>query len=342
MNKPIIYQEAEAAIGEQFWANTHDGECGFNISKEVGARLEKDNKEKDPDYYDHRPGVVHTTSLAKCLRGVALEMLGAKKDQLDEKGQRDAQRKLGIFKAGNLFEDFAVDALGDRVLDRQTEYVYRYKGITLTGRDDGTFLDDKNERRVLENKSVNSDSFWYREKEGTLVQWHNQIQVQTYLWLRRECPTYYEFRKPHEEEINIYSNLSEAEVREFKKLDASWICTVSQQDNSQLGGYFCYISKDDCTIIGTAVKYNPWFVDNIIMPVLDMLAQVYETKDANITPLPQMVVYNKAKGSFMTNWLCTYCDYHCQCENPNWKKEAAALVARKNKEQAASLAASMQ
>lgn len=342
MQIPIIYQEAEAAIGEQFWANTKDGECAFDISKEVGARLERDNAEKDPDYYEHRPGVVHVTSLAKCLRGVALELLGAKKDPLDEKAKQGMQRKLGIFKAGNLFEDFAVDALGDRVIDRQTEYIYRYKGITLTGRDDGTFLDEKNERRMLENKSVNSDSFWYREKEGTLVQWHNQIQVQTYLWLRRTCGNLYQFRKPHEEEINIYSNMTEAEVREFKKLDATWICTPYIGYSDPVNGYFCYISKDDCTIIGTGVKYNPWFVENIITPVLDMLAQVWESKDAAGTPLPSMVVYNKAKGQFMTNWLASYCDYHCQCENPNWKKEAAALVARKNKEQTASLAASMQ
>ena len=72
------------------------------------------------------------------------------------------------------------------VQDRQTEYRFKYKSLTLVGRDDGTFLDDKNERRVLECKSQHSDSFWYMQKEGMGVQWQHQIQLQTYLWLRRQ------------------------------------------------------------------------------------------------------------------------------------------------------------
>lgn len=176
----MFYSEAEKFIDDVFFSETHDKTNTLNIPEIVHAKMVADNDEKSKgDYYGHREGVVHVTSLSKCLRGVALEMLGAKtEDTIDA-------RKLGIFKAGNLFEDFIIEALGDKMQDRQTEYVYKYKNITLTGRDDGTVLHD-GRRTLLENKSVNSDAFWYRQKEGKLVAWQNQIQIQTYLWLRRE------------------------------------------------------------------------------------------------------------------------------------------------------------
>ena len=173
-----LYSEAEEFINEIFWSETHDKSCNLDIPAIINARMIEHNKTKDPDYYGHREGVVHVTSLSKCLRGVALEMLGAKKDsEIDP-------RKLGVFRAGNLFEEFIVDSLGDKMQDRQTEYSYPYKGLIFVGRDDGTILYE-NVRRVLEAKSVRSDSFWYREKEGTLVSTHNQAQLQTYLWFRR-------------------------------------------------------------------------------------------------------------------------------------------------------------
>lgn len=175
---PYLYQEAEKRINDIFWNETHDPHSKLNVPKLIEERLIKDNQEKDPDYYEHREGVVHVTSIAKCLRGVVHEMLGAKKDNEME------TRKLGIFKAGNLFEDFVVTALGDRVVHAQREYSYKYKSITLVGRSDFTINDD-GVMRIGENKSVHSDSFWFREREGTLVAWHNQIQLQVYMWLER-------------------------------------------------------------------------------------------------------------------------------------------------------------
>lgn len=173
-----IYQDAERFINDQFWANTHDKRSTLNIPEIVAAKLKADNEQKDPTYFNHREGVVHVSYLTKCLRGVINEMLG---------GQRDTPidtRKLGVFKAGNLFEDFIIDALGDRVVHKQREYSYKYKGITLVGRSDYT-IDDNGIMRIGENKSVHSNAFWYREKEGTLVSWQNQVQLQTYMWLER-------------------------------------------------------------------------------------------------------------------------------------------------------------
>ena len=192
-----LYQEAEKFIKDIYWEETHNKENKLNLPEVIGAKLVKDNKEKDPDYYDHREGVVHVSSLSKCLRGVVHEMLGAVKD-----APPDA-RKLGVFKAGNLFEEFIVDALGELMLDRQTEYIYKYKGVYLTGRDDGNILHE-GVLKMLEAKSVHSDSFWYREAEGTLVASHNQMQIQTYLWLRRILPNVF---LRGEKEI-VYTNLT--------------------------------------------------------------------------------------------------------------------------------------
>lgn len=173
------YQEAEKFINEEFWKSTHDSRSKLDIPKLIESRLIKDNEEKDPEYYRHREGVIHATSVAKCLRGVVHGMLGAKPDNPID------TRKLGIFKAGNLFEDFVIAALGDRVVHAQREYDFKYKNIRLVGRSDYT-MDDEGIMRVGENKSVHSDSFWMREREGTLVAWHNQIQLQIYMWMERE------------------------------------------------------------------------------------------------------------------------------------------------------------
>jgi hypothetical protein len=173
-----LYQEAEKFIKEVYWNETHDPSSKLSIPKLIEERLIKENKEKDPLYFQHREGVVHVSSLYRCLRGVVHEMLGANKDNEIE------VRKLGVFKAGNLFENFVIEALGDRVVHAQRQYEYKYKNITLVGRSDYTINDD-GVMRVGENKSVHSDSFWYREREGTLVAWNNQIQLQVYMWLER-------------------------------------------------------------------------------------------------------------------------------------------------------------
>ena len=175
----MFYQDAEKFIKEIYWKETHDARSNLKISELVDAKLLKDNQEKDPEYFKHRPGVVHASSLYGCLRGAIHAVLGTPPSK-----EPDA-RKLGVFQAGNLFEDYIIDSLGDRVVERQRQYEYKYKSITLVGRSDYR-IDDNGVMRIGENKSVHSDSFWYRQREGTLVAWHNQIQLQIYMWLERE------------------------------------------------------------------------------------------------------------------------------------------------------------
>lgn len=177
-HKPKIYQDAEQFINETYWQDTHDATSQLNIEEIVSEKLIEDDAAKDPEYYSHREGVVHVSSLSKCLRGVVHEMLKAEKDGEIE------PRKLGVFKAGNLFEDFIIEALGNRVVHKQREYQYHYKNLLLVGRSDYT-VDDNGVMRVGENKSVHSDSFWYRQKEGNIVAWNNLIQLQVYMWLER-------------------------------------------------------------------------------------------------------------------------------------------------------------
>lgn len=174
----FIYQDAEKFINDTFYEKSFDRCSSLKIADIVGEVLKNENSNRE-DYFQHRPGVVHASSLTKCLRGVVFEMLGEKPDN-----EIDA-RKLGVFKAGHLFEDFIIEALGDRVKHRQREYVYQYKNLTLVGRSDYT-IDDNGIMRVGENKSVHAQSFHHRHREGTLIAWHNQIQLQIYLWLERE------------------------------------------------------------------------------------------------------------------------------------------------------------
>ena len=173
-----IYQDAEKFINEIYWSDSHDKRSALKISDLVDAKLLKDNQEKDPEYYNNRIGVVHASSLYGCLRGIIYSTLGTKPTKEPE------ARKLGVFQAGNLFEEYIINALGDRVIERQKQYEYKYKSITLVGRSDYRINDD-GIIRIGENKSVHSDSFWYRQREGTLIAWHNQVQLQIYMWLER-------------------------------------------------------------------------------------------------------------------------------------------------------------
>lgn len=287
MSEVKLYQEAEASINEVFFKETHDKSTTLDLSKIIGAKLKADDSAKDVDYYGKRDGVVHVSTLYGCLRGVLHELLGTKPDEVDP---RDEMRKLGVFKAGNLFEEYIVNALGDMMLDRQTEYIYKMEsGLIVTGRDDGTLLYE-GVRRMLEAKSVHSDSFWYREKEGTLVAWQNQIQIQTYMWLRRILPNLFIVANPDDflngESINkdnvketIYTNLSREELIEFKKWqESSWLMRSEKPDNTDLNGIFSYISKDDCTIISVPVKFNPRIIEETVKPALDIISAEYNAR----------------------------------------------------------------
>lgn len=305
----MFYQDAERAIREWYWKETHDSSSKLNLPKLIEEKLIHDNANKDVDYYGHREGVVHTTSIVKCLRGVIHEMLGAKKDNEME------PRKLGIFKAGNLFEDFVIAALGDRVVHQQRQYEYRHKNILVVGRSDYTIMDD-GVLRVGENKSVRSDSFWQREREGTLIAWHNQCQLETYLWFERILTPY---RNANGEVILSNEERPDLTPAPEEKLD-----------NPQ--GIFSYISKDDCTVIGAPVQYNPRFIEEIIKPALDIINEGYTKKDPTVAPLPSLAIYSEAKNQYQKNWLATYCEYHSSCAGAGWILEATTLVTKRNKE----------
>lgn len=180
MEKEIkLYGEAERFINETFYQNSYDNRSTLNVVDLMHAKLVADNKAKDPEYFAHREGIIHATSLTRCLRGVVYEMLGIKKDNEIE------ARKFGVFQAGNLFEEYVIKSLGEKVIERQRQYTYIYKNLTLVGRSD-CILNDNGVMRIGECKSVHSDSFFYRQREGTLIAWNNQIQLQIYMWLERE------------------------------------------------------------------------------------------------------------------------------------------------------------
>lgn len=318
-----LYQEAEKLINDIYWTDTHDSSSKLHLPQLIEERLIDDNAKKDPEYYKHREGVVHATSLSKCLRGVLHEMLGAKKDnEIDP-------RKLGIFKAGNLFEDFIIQALGERVIHSQREYEYRYKNITLVGRSDYT-INDNGVTRVGENKSVHSDSFWYRERSGTLVAWNNQVQLQIYLWLERELNPYVCSVCGWVKLANFTPKCSNCNDPDSVMNYPSLVGEVYRLENPQ--GIFSYISKDDCMVAGAPIKFNRRVVDEIIVPALDIISEGYAKKDPTVAPLPSMVVFSPPKNQYQKNWLATYCEYHALCAGAGWLNEATNLVTTRNRE----------
>lgn len=320
-----IYQDAERFINEQFYNGTYDSRSQLRISTLVEEKLVADNKEKDPEYYGHQDGVIHSSSVYGCVRALIHAAIGSEKTSVPD------GRKLGVFEAGNLFEDFIIDALGSRVLERQREYKYKHKSITLVGRSDYR-IDDNGIMRIGENKSVHSDSFWYRKNEGTLIAWHNQIQLQIYMWLERV----------------LFGN--------------------------QWEGIFSYISKDDCTVESSPVKFNQAIIDEVVIPVLDIVSAGYDrvkpladeryrlrtelknmqgtdpngiaVKQAELdalnekinamviecAPAPAFSVYNDSKKQWQINWLCKYNDYADLCYGKGWLLVAQDEVKRKNAE----------
>jgi hypothetical protein len=220
-------------------------------------------------------------------------------------------RKMGVYKAGHLFEQFIIDTLGDKVGARQQEYRMEYKGITVVGRSDGYVIDGE-KMRVLEVKSVNSNAFWHREKRGELVAWHNQIQLQTYLWMEREL------------------------------------------FGEERDGVFAYVSKDDCTVISTNVKYNPDIIENIVKPTLDKLAAAYakalttpidptqnavkQYEDAlSMLEAPPEIEFDPVatktdpNGKYKVSWIAKRCDHHRLCVGDDWEVVAKDSVKRMNK-----------
>lgn len=318
-----LYQEAEEYITDIFWTESHNKNNTLNIEDVVGEKLIADEKVKDPEYYNQKVGVVHVTSLSKCLRGALLGMMGYHKDEAED------TQKLGVFKAGNLFEDFIVDSLGDKMLDRQTEYIFKYKNLIVTGRDDGTIWHG-GERIMLENKSVHSDSFWHRKREGTLVAAHNQMQLQTYMWFRRILPKMFMINGTKE---IIYTNMEFQELWEYKgSKPGMGLIEYKKPDESNLNGIFCYISKDDCAISSAPVKFNQNIIDQTVMPVIELLVEAYEKKDPNIIPIPDPVIFSPHRGQYQKNWIATWCDYHSQCAGKGWILEAQEMITQKNKE----------
>lgn len=172
-----IYSDAEQFIKDTFWKDSHD-KTGLNLVQDFYDKIRNEITNKDPDYYAQQNGIIHVSSLTSCLRGQIHLLLGHTPDREPE------DRKIGVYWVGTQFEEAIIDRLGDKVTGRQTQYEYKYKSLTLRGRSDFRIMDGAIER-IGEIKTVHSDAFWYRAKEGNVVAWNNLVQLQIYLWLER-------------------------------------------------------------------------------------------------------------------------------------------------------------
>ncbi len=340
-----LYQDAEKLVREQFHKGTYDGaRSKMDISAIVGDVLMAKQKKDEGDWHAPKPGVIHASKLYGCLRGVFHEMIGVAADLKETQSER---RMAGVFEAGHMFEDFIVDSLGDRVLERQREYKMQYKSLTLVGHSDYR-VDDNGIMRIGENKSVHSDAFWYRQQEGTLVQWHNQVQLQIYLWLERklfnnewegifsyiskdDCTIDYaavKFNPVIIDEIVIpaLDLLNEAYEKAMPLLDT----------RESLRVQFAAASKRAQEGEGSRAEAEATQLEAELKKVNEDLIAI-----GNTLPLPKSAVFNDQKASYTVNWLCKYCDRHNTCAGAGWLIEAQSEVKRLNAEHKASIVRSV-
>lgn len=327
-----IYQDAEKLVNDQFHKETYDGaRSKFDVAAIVGDALVAKHRAADP-YHDPRPGFVHASSLYGCLRGVFYQMMGMPEESQEEFTER---RMAGVFEAGHLFEEFIVKSLGDRVLEQQREYEYKYKSLTLVGHSDYRVLDGE-VMRIGENKSVNSQAFWYRKNEGTLIAWHNQIQLQIYLWLERIL-----FKNSWE---GIFSYISKDDctiehaavkynpviIEETVKpiLDlintayeaAMPIQKVKEDLHAQLAKLVAPDAEASASKEGDIAQ-----LEKEIMQCNEQIIAIGQT-----LPAPALAIYDEAKHQYQQNWLCKYCHFHQTCAGAGWALEAMAEVKRLN------------
>lgn len=311
----MLYQESAQFIKNQFFPKSLDSKRStLNLEAIVGSHLRDMDAKKDPGYYGHQPGVVHVTSLSGCLRGTVLRLLGATPNE------DKTNRQLGVFHAGNLFEDFIISSLGSRVLEKQREYRYQLDGITLVGRSD-YLIKDGDVYRIGENKSVHSDAFWHRQKSGELIAWQNQLQLQTYMWLERVL-------SPFRCEAcgkTVLVNDGSSPVCSCKAPNIP----MRPAPKITPDGVFTYISKDDCSIVSCPIKFNQEIIDNCVLPAVETIRTAYLAGDATLAPLPEPVAYSESNKRWEKNFLASYCDFHEQC-SPGWREKAGKEVARLN------------
>ena len=305
-----LYQDAERFINDVYWSETHDPRSHLSIADTVASKLLADHNEHDPDYYNQKNGVIHASSVYGCVRGLIYEAIGY------EATKPTDARQLGIFKAGNLFEDFIIDSLGEKVLERQREYSMQYKSLTIVGRSDYR-VDDEGVMRIGENKSVHSDSFWYRKNEGTLVAWQNQIQLQIYMWMERE----------------LFGNQWEGIFSYISKDD----CTVSSAPVKYNPRIIEEVVKPILDMVNEAyVRTVELTKQRRELIAAGLSAEEIETKIRDIVnevaPSPALAAYSSQRSQYQVNWLAKYCGHHDHCAGKGWVLEAQDEVRRLNLE----------
>lgn len=313
-----FYQGAEEFINNEFPSRTYDGpRCGIDVRKVIHDRLEADDRAHDPEYYGKRPGVVHASSLYKCQRGTLLDMLCMAPPPKDEKQKADDERRLGVFKAGNLFEEFIVGSMPN-VVETQKEYALEHKGIRLVARIDG-IVQDGDIRRITEVKSVNSQAFWYRQREGVLVQWLNQIQLTIYMWLERV----------------LYGHEYEGLFAYVSKDD----CTIIGAPVKYNDAIVREVILPTLDALAAAYERNKHLVELYAAAKDDAERETVVAKvDFTGLEAPAPVIFDakkqKGAGEYVVNWLTepSYCEHHTRCAGPGYIMLANDEAKRLNKE----------
>lgn len=143
----------------------------ISIQKIIAEELAKEEKHPKDNWW--------VTDLSKCLRGVYYERQGLEPDT------PITDRVRRVFKVGKVFEDWITTTLErreDLQLIPQEKLALPEKH--LTGRLDLALIDNDSKKVVIvELKTMHSNGFWYREKEGFTALPHHKEQLMLYMYL---------------------------------------------------------------------------------------------------------------------------------------------------------------
>lgn len=198
----------------------------FNLEPVLTEIFEKEEQHPKDGWW--------VTDLSKCLRGVYYQRLGYEPDT------PVSPRVKRIFKVGNIFEEWITNALKQREdLEITAQEPLTLPEKHLTGRLDFTFVNPQNKKvEIVELKTMHSNGFWYRKKQGftALPQHIEQVTLYQYLWGLKH-----------------------------------------KVDPNTIAGRVLYISKDDLTIMECGVPFNQKVLDEA-MRKLDILEKAWKEK----------------------------------------------------------------
>lgn len=141
------------------------------MQKIINEELLKEEKHSKDNWW--------ITDLSKCLRGAYYERQGLEPDT------PITDRVRRIFKVGKVFEEGITEIMKKREdLHLLPQERLELPEKHLTGKLDFSLTDNDNKKiAIVELKTMHSNGFWYREREGFTALPHHKEQLMMYMYL---------------------------------------------------------------------------------------------------------------------------------------------------------------